>query len=264
MIKLSLLINSTYKDVILLAQEAGKGILDVYSKNIDIFEKVDKSPLTEADLLSHKTIIEGLAKITPDIPVLSEESSKDEISNRLSWETYWLIDPLDGTKEFVKRNGEFTVNIALIHKHEPVFGVVHAPVLEVTYWGGRGLGAYKIQNNKSNVIHIRKRPSDSAEWKIVGSRSHQSDEFKTFIEKYPGAEIISMGSSLKLCLVAEGAADLYPRLGLTSEWDTAASQAVVEAAGGHVFRMPEMEPLRCNENQSSLLNPHFLVCGDSL
>jgi len=250
--------------VISLAQEAGKKILSIYSQGFDVYEKTDKSPLTEADLLSHKTITEGLAQITPGIPVLSEESSKDEISNRLSWEPYWLIDPLDGTKEFVKRNGEFTVNIALIHKHEPVFGVVHAPVIEVTYWGGRGFGAHKIQDNKSNVIHIRKRPCDTSEWKIVGSRSHQSDEFKSFIEKYPSAQIISMGSSLKLCLVAEGAADLYPRLGLTSEWDTAASQAVVEAAGGQVLKMPEMTSLRCNENESSLLNPHFLVCGDSL
>jgi len=247
-----------------LAQEAGKKILSIYSQGFDVYEKTDKSPLTEADLSSHKTIIEGLSQIKPGIPVLSEESSKDEVSNRLSWETYWLIDPLDGTKEFVKRNGEFTVNIALVHNHEPVFGVVHAPVLEVTYWGGKNLGSHKIQDNKSNFIHIRKRSSDTAEWKIVGSRSHQSDEFKSFIEKYPGAEIISMGSSLKLCLVAEGAADLYPRLGLTSEWDTAASQAVVEAAGGHVLRIPEMTPLRCNENESSLLNPHFLVCGDLL
>jgi len=250
--------------VISLAQEAGKKILSIYSQGFDVYEKADKSPLTEADLLSHKKIIKGLAHIAPDIPILSEESSKDEISNRLNWETYWLIDPLDGTKEFVKRNGEFTVNIALVHKHEPVFGVVHAPVLELTYWGGKNLGAHKVQDSKSNVIHIRKRPSDKADWKIVGSRSHQSDGFKSFIEKYPGAEIISMGSSLKLCLVAEGGADLYPRLGLTSEWDTAASQAVVEAAGGQVLRMPEMTSLRCNENESSLLNPHFLVCGDVL
>ena len=250
--------------VISLAQEAGKKILGIYAQDFEVYEKVDESLLTEADLLSHQTIIKGLGQITPELPVLSEESYKDEISNRLSWETYWLIDPLDGTKEFVKRNGEFTVNIALVHKHEPVFGVVHAPVLEVTYWGGKNLGAHKIQNNKTNVINIRKRPSDTAEWKIVGSRSHQSDEFNAFVEKYPDAEIISMGSSLKLCLVAEGAADLYPRLGLTSEWDTAASQAVVEAAGGYVLRMPEMTSLRCNENKSSLLNPHFLVCGDTL
>ena len=250
--------------VILLAKEAGKKILSIYNKGFDVYEKANKSPLTQADLLSHGIIIEGLARITPDLPVLSEESSNDEISNRLSWETYWLIDPLDGTKEFVKRNGEFTVNIALVHNHEPIFGVVYAPVLEIAYWGGLNVGAHKIQDHKSNVIHIRKRPSDSTKWRIVGSRSHSSNEFKSFIQKYPDAEIISMGSSLKLCLVAEGVADLYPRLGPTSEWDTAASQAVVEAAGGQVLRIPEMTSLRYNENESTLLNPHFLVCGDPL
>ena len=170
---MSLPIDIDTDAVISLAQEAGKQILSIYSQGFDVYEKEDKSPLTEADLLSHKTIIEGLAQITPDIPVLSEESSKDEISNRLSWETYWLIDPLDGTKEFVKRNGEFTVNIALVHKHEPVFGVVHAPVLEVSYWGGENLGAHKIQDSQSNAIHIRKRSSDTAKWKIVESRSHR-------------------------------------------------------------------------------------------
>jgi len=257
-------INFDVYSVISLAKEAGKEILSIYSKDFDVRQKADKSPLTKADLLSHKIIIEGLARITPDLPVLSEESSKDQISNRLRWENYWLIDPLDGTKEFVKRNGEFTVNIALVHKHEPVFGVVHAPVLEVTYWGGREYGAFKIQGNISNVIHIRKRPPDMAEWKIIGSRSHQSEEFKSFIKNYSGAKITSMGSSLKLCLVAEGAADLYPRFGPTSEWDTAASQAVVEAAGGQVLRIPEMTSLRCNENKSTLLNPYFLVCGDAL
>jgi len=259
-----LLIDSIYQEVTLLAQKAGKRILDIYSQDIDIFEKVDKSPLTEADIAAHKIIIEGFKRITPKIPLLSEESFIKDISRRFSWETYWLIDPLDGTKEFVKRNGEFTVNIALVHKHEPVFGVVHAPVLDVTYWGGRGWGANKIEKNKTNIICTRKRPSDIAEWKIVGSCSHQSDKFRSFIKNYPGAEIISMGSSLILCLISEGAADLYPRLGLTSEWDTAASQAVVEAAGGRVLRMPEMTPLRCNENESSLIIPHFLVCGDAL
>jgi len=194
---MSLPIDFSTDAIISIAQEAGKKILSIYSQGFDVYEKADESPLTEADLLSHKTILERLTRITPDLPVLSEESSKDEISNRLSWETYWLIDPLDGTKEFVKRNGEFTVNIALVHKHEAVFGVVHAPVLGVTYWGGKDLGAYKIQDNKSRVIHIRKRPSDTAEWIIVGSRSHKTDDFRSFVEKYPDAQIISIGSSLK-------------------------------------------------------------------
>jgi len=250
--------------VLSIAHVAGKKILGIYSQDFEVYEKANVSPLTEADLLSHKTIIDGLADLTPDIPVLSEESPEGDKLNRLSWDTYWLIDPLDGTKEFVKRNGEFTVNIALVNNHEPVFGIVYAPILEVAYCGGKSFGSFKIQDGKAIEINVRKRPEDTSEWKIVGSRSHQSDEFITFIKKYPGAEIISMGSSLKFCLVAEGVADLYPRLGLTSEWDTAASQAVVEGAGGQVLRMPEMTPLRCNENKSSLLNPYFLVCGDSL
>ena len=250
--------------VIRLAQKAGEKILEIYSRDFEVTEKSDQSPLTEADLLSHKTIVDGLKLITPTIPVLSEESSERDITDRMDWETYWLIDPLDGTKEFVKKNGEFTVNIALVHDNQPVLGVVYAPVLKTTYWGGVELGAHKITQNEQVAISVRDRPKSSSEWKIVGSRSHQSDEFKSFIGKYPGAEIISMGSSLKLCLVAEGAADLYPRLGLTSEWDTAAAQAVVEAAGGQVLKIPEMTPLRCNEDESSLLNPYFLVCGDAL
>jgi len=250
--------------VISLTQKAGEVILGVYSRDFDVIEKSDQSPLTEADLLSHQTIVDGLAKLTPTVPVLSEESSERDIKNRLNWKTYWLIDPLDGTKEFVKKNGEFTVNIGLVHDHQPVFGVVYAPVLNLTYWGGVALGAHKITQNRQLAISVRERPQSSTQWKIVGSRSHQSSEFKSFIEKYPGAEVISMGSSLKLCLVAEGVADLYPRLGLTSEWDTAASQAVVEAAGGQVLRMPEMTSLRCNQDESSLLNPYFLVCGDAL
>lgn len=256
--------NLNVDAVISLAQEAGKNIVGIYNQDFEVYEKTDKSPLTDADLLSHKTIIKGLARIMPEIPVFSEESSKDHISKRLSWETYWLIDPLDGTEEFIKRNGEFTVNIALVHKHKPVFGVVNAPVLGVTYWGGVGLGARKIQENESKVIHIPKRSSNTTEWIIVGSRTHQSDEFRSFVNNYPGAEIISMGSSLKLCLIAEGTADLYPRFGLTSEWDTAASQAVVEAAGGLVLAYPEMKPLSCNQNLDSLLNHHFLACASPL
>ena len=261
---MSLPIELNVDAILSLAHVAGEKILRIYSQDFEVYEKVNESPLTEADLLSHKTIIDGLSKLTPDIRVLSEESPEEDKRNRLSWNTYWLVDPLDGTKEFVKRNGEFTVNIALVHKHEPIFGVVYAPILGVTYFGGKAFGSCKIQDGTTLEINVRKRPEDTSEWKVVGSRSHQSDEFKTFINKYPGAEIIYMGSSLKLCLVAEGAADLYPRLGLTSEWDTAASQAVVEAAGGQVLRMPEMTSLRCNENESSLLNPHFLVCGDAL
>ena len=251
-------------EIISITQDAGNKIMSVYNQSFEVHEKLDKTPLTEADLLSHRTIILGLNLVTPNVPVLSEESSKSDFEERFNWKTYWLVDPLDGTKEFIKRNGEFTVNIALVHNHEPIFGVVYAPALKTTYWGGKDLGAHKIEKNVTQEISVRNRPQKISDWKVVGSRSHQSNEFKNFMDNYPEAEIISMGSSLKLCLIAEGAADLYPRLGLTSEWDTAASHALVEAAKGQVLRLPEKTPLRYNENPTSLLNPYFLVCGETL
>ena len=250
--------------VINLAKAAGEKIMAIYAHDFDVDYKDDLSPLTQADLASHHCIVDGLRELTPDIPVLSEESSEDEKRNRMSWETYWLIDPLDGTKEFIKKNGEFTVNIALVTNHQPVFGVVYAPALDVTYWGDKSSGAFKVEGGIEQAISVRSRSANTADWVVVGIRSHQSDEFKDFMKDYEDAEIISMGSSLKLCLVAEGKADLYPRLGLTSEWDTAASQAVVEAAGGQVLAFPEMKPLGCNQNADSLLNPHFLVCASPL
>ena len=259
------MLNNYQKRVAIdLAKAAGEKIMAVYAQDFDVGYKDDSSPLTQADLASHHCIIDGLRELTPQIPVLSEESSEDEKLHRMSWETYWLIDPLDGTKEFVKKNGEFTVNIALVSKHHPVFGVVYAPALGVTYWGDKSSGAFKLEDGIEKAISVRPRSVNSADWVVVGSRSHQSDEFKTFMKDYAEAEIVSMGSSLKLCLVAEGKADLYPRLGLTSEWDTAASQAVVEAAGGQVLAFPEMKPLGCNQNADSLLNPHFLVCASPL
>jgi len=238
--------------------------MTICGQDFDVDYKYDSSPLTEADLVSHHCIVDGLRELTPHIPVLSEESSEEQKPNRMSWETYWLIDPLDGTKEFVKKNGEFTVNIALVSNHQPIFGVVYAPALDVMYWGDKSSGAYKAEKGIEQAITVRSRSANSADWVVVGSRSHQSDEFKTFIKDYADAEIVLMGSSLKLCLVAEGKADLYPRLGLTSEWDTAAAQAVVEAAGGQVLAFPKMKPLGYNRNVDSLRNPHFLVCGSPL
>lgn len=249
--------------VIDLAQEAGSQILTVYSQDFDVREKADRSPLTTADILSHQTILEGLSKITPGVPILSEESLAYDVEERMSWKTYWLIDPLDGTKEFIERNGEFTVNIALIHKHKPVFGVVYAPALQVTYWGGVDLGAYKITEANIQKIRVRSLPINVSDWKIVGSRHHQSDGFRNFLSNYPKARVIPMGSSLKFCLVAEGVVDLYPRLGPTSEWDTAASQAIVEAAGGQVLRLPDKSPLTYNK-KTNLTNPHFLACAENL
>ena len=227
-----------------LVREAGEQIMEIYSQDFEVNIKDDDSPLTQADMASHHCLVNGLAKLTPDIPVLSEESDEAVKKERLAWNRYWLIDPLDGTKEFIKKNGEFTVNLALIENGQATFGVVFAPALDVIYWGRVGEGAWTQQGENDAVsISVASYPESLDEWKVVGSRSHQSDEFKSFMEKLPGADVVSMGSSLKLCLVAEGKAHLYPRLGLTSEWDTAAAQAVVEAAGGQVLEYPSLENL---------------------
>ncbi|MBU2964339.1 3'(2'),5'-bisphosphate nucleotidase CysQ [Amphritea sp. 2_MG-2023] len=249
------------QDIIALAKQAGAAIMEIYQRGFEISEKSDASPLTEADLASHHCIVDGLKQLTPEIPVLSEESSADEHQGRMSWNTYWLIDPLDGTKEFIKKNGEFTVNIALIDQGKAVFGVVYAPALGVTYWGDAE-GAFKEEEGLVEPIHVSEIPGDADVWRVVGSRSHQSDEFKAFVQGLPQTEVVSMGSSLKLCLVAEGAADLYPRLGLTSEWDTAAAHAVVTAAGGQVLQYPELTPLLYNTRPDTLLNPFFIVCAN--
>lgn len=249
------------QDIIALAKSAGAAIMEIYQRDFAISEKSDESPLTEADLASHHCIVDGLKTLTPEIPVLSEESGGSEHQDRIAWQKYWLIDPLDGTKEFIKKNGEFTVNIALIDQGKAVFGVVYAPALGVTYWGDAD-GAFKESNGQVTPIQVSEIPAEGAVWRVVGSRSHQSDEFKAFVKGLPETEVVSMGSSLKLCLVAEGAADIYPRLGLTSEWDTAAAHAVVSAAGGQVLQYPELTPLLYNTRPETLLNPFFIVCAD--
>jgi 3'(2'), 5'-bisphosphate nucleotidase len=244
-----------------LSRQAGQAVMEIYEKDFAIYDKSDSSPLTEADLAAHTLLVKGLNALTPDIPVLSEESNDAEKADRFSWTTYWLIDPLDGTKEFIKKNGEFTINVALIVNGEPVFGVVYAPAIDVLYWGAKGEGAFKQEGKQApTAITVADVPTTASGWKVVGSRSHQSEEFKQFMHKLPEADIIAMGSSLKLCLVAEGKADLYPRLGLTSEWDTAAAHAVVLAAGGQVLSMEDMKPLIYNSRKDTLLNPHFIVC----
>ncbi len=249
--------------IIQLAKAAGDAIMAIYQRDFSITDKADASPLTDADLASHHRIVAGLAKLTPAIAVLSEESAAEVLEQRISWQRYWLIDPLDGTKEFIKKNGEFTVNIALIDQGEPVLGVVYAPALKTLYWGGREIGAFKQADNASAVsIRVAEPPTAATGWRVVGSRSHQSDSFKAFVAAFSNPEIVAMGSSLKLCLVAEGAADIYPRLGLTSEWDTAAAQAVVEAAGGQVLAYPDLTPLRYNTRPDTLLNPFFIVCAE--
>ena len=255
--------QSTIDQVVHIAREAGDAILEVYGReDFDVEKKGDDSPLTAADMAAHRIIVAGLEQLAEKLPIHSEESEGITWEQRRSWSRYWLVDPLDGTKEFIKRNGEFTVNIALMENGVPVAGVVHVPVLGVTYVGGVGLGAWKIEDGVYNAINTRPLGNEVT---MVASRSHGSDklgDLEALIEKEIGpTERTSMGSSLKLCLVAEGKADIYPRLAPTSEWDTAAADAVVRAAGGHVVQT-SFAPLAYNKED--ILNPHFLVLGDSV
>lgn len=243
-----------------IAISAGERILEIYESDFAIEHKDDKSPLTEADLAAHRTIVAGLQELTPDIPVLSEESASIPFATRSSWSRYWLVDPLDGTREFIKRNGEFTVNIALIHDGRAELGVVYVPVQRLSYFACAGGGAFK-QHAAETPQQIRVRALPSGPVVVAGSRSHGGDSLNRFLENLGAHELVSMGSALKSCLVAEGCADIYPRLGLTSEWDTAAAQCVVEEAGGKVTGL-DMQPLLYN-TKDSLLNPHFFVFGDA-
>ena len=246
-----------------IARAAGAEILSIYESDFGFETKGDGSPLTLADQNAHTLIEARLKVLTPDIPVLSEESIDEVGDLRLNWPRYWLVDPLDGTREFIKRNGEFTVNIALIDKGRSCMGVVYAPVPGSLYFAISGQGAYK-QIAGSAPERIYTRALDPERLEVVASRSHLSDEVKQFVaslEEYSGSvTLISMGSSLKLCLVAEGRADVYPRLGLTSEWDTAAAQCVVEAAGGKVIDCQARDLRYGKEN---ILNPWFIVVADT-
>jgi 3'(2'), 5'-bisphosphate nucleotidase len=238
-----------------IVARAGAAIMRIYGSGFTVQHKEDDSPLTLADLESQRVIIEGLNAITPGIPILSEESAQAPWSERRSWSELWVVDPLDGTREFVKRNGEFTVNIALVREHEPVLGVVAAPAQGLLYWGAAGLGAFSQAQGGAHVPIQVSAPQNPL--RVVGSRSHASAETAGYLARLGPHEMKGIGSSLKFCLVAEGNADLYPRFGPTSEWDTAAGQAVLEAAGGHVTR-PDGHRLRYN-CRDSLINGDFLA-----
>jgi 3'(2'), 5'-bisphosphate nucleotidase len=273
------------------AIKAGNAILEVYrSSDFKVEEKADKSPLTLADKISHKTIVNNLAEFA--IPILSEEGRDIPFEQRNNWDVYWLIDPLDGTKEFIKKNGEFTVNIAIIRGRKPIAGVVNIPDKGIIYFASEEIGAYRADIRRladlmdrqyggmnrmfdmadsdagemlqDLIAHSSKLPLDSAAdrpFTIAGSRSHATPELEAFVEKkrreFGEVEFISAGSSLKLCLVAEGRADIYPRAGPTMEWDTAAGQAIAEFSGAKVFKFDTEEPL--DYNKENLLNPWFVV-----
>jgi 3'(2'), 5'-bisphosphate nucleotidase len=248
-----------------LAKSAGERIMDVYADMLApshestaalVAHKDDGSPLTRADLLAHQAIAQGLAALTPHIAVVSEEDAQSLV-HRLPTGTFWLIDPLDGTKEFLARNGEFTVNIALIQNGATVFGVVLAPVLGQSYWGGVGLGAFRSVGEQVQPVKVT-QPGERKQQplRVVASKSHMNAQTVEFINRLGPHQLIQAGSSLKFCRVAEGAADVYPRLGPTCEWDTAAAQAIVEAAGGSVCEL-DGRPLRYGKPE--LLNPHFVA-----
>ncbi|HEX5340535.1 MAG TPA: 3'(2'),5'-bisphosphate nucleotidase CysQ [Gammaproteobacteria bacterium] len=242
-----------------IARDAGQRIMEIYATDFTITIKSDKSPVTDADLAAHRAILAGLQRITPDIPVLSEESSSIPFAERQAWGSYWLVDPLDGTKEFISRNGDFTVNIALIQHGAPVVGVVYIPVENTCYYGSVGVGAFRRDaHGEARGIRIQTSASDPV--RVVASRSHRGELLDGYLTKLGGHEIVSRGSSLKFCLVAEGAADVYPRLGPTSEWDTGAGHAVLLAAGGHVVNV-DGTALSYNRKES-LLNPHFIAYAD--
>ena len=242
-----------------IAVQAGRRILEIYATDFNVNLKSDQSPVTTADMAAHEVILRDLQRLTPDLPVLSEESSNIPFAERQRWGSYWLVDPLDGTKEFISRNGDFTVNIALIQKHEPIVGVVHIPVERVSYYGCTGVGAYRrTLGNLPEAIHVK--PLGNGPVRVVASRSHRGELLDGYLAKLGPHETLSRGSALKFCLVAEGAADVYPRLGPTSEWDTAAGHAVLLAAGGHVVSV-DGKPLSYNTKES-LLNPHFIAYAD--
>ena len=258
---------SNLSTIITASIEAGKAILKVYGTDFSVEYKEDTSPLTLADQNAHNIIVSKL--INTGIPVLSEEGKSIPYNERRSWDTMWIVDPLDGTKEFVKRNGEFTVNIALVKNHTPVMGVVYAPVLDVLYIGDSSLGAFMVRE-ASSIENIMECLTDSNKipvstvkdyYGVVASRSHLSEETQLFIDKlkkeHKNIKIVSKGSSLKLCMVAEGVADIYPRFAPTMEWDTAAGDAVVRASGGMVTHAETNKPL--DYNKENLLNPWFIV-----
>ncbi|WP_199611297.1 3'(2'),5'-bisphosphate nucleotidase CysQ [Flocculibacter collagenilyticus] len=241
-----------------IAIEAGSKILEIYHREYTATEKEDNSPLTEADLAANEVIVNALNKLS-DYPVLSEESSAISWQERQQWGTYWLVDPLDGTKEFIKKNGEFTVNIALIHDGFPVMGVVYAPVLGKCYWGSVEYGAFVEEAGNITELSVTSANlTSNSMTRVVGSRSHPSPQLADYLEQFDQVEMVPMGSSLKFCVIAEGNADIYPRLGPTSEWDTGAAQAVLEAAGGKVIDFETNERLAYNQKES-VLNPFFIA-----
>lgn len=249
--------SSLLADVIKIADEAGEKVLRIYQSDFTVSYKEDESPITAADVASHDIIVKGLRSLSQDIPILSEEGAQAPWEERKHWRRFWLVDPIDGTKEFTQRSGEFTVNIALIEDGEPVMGAVTAPALKEAFWGVKGEGANK-RDRTGRVYRIRVAEPQATK-RVVASKNHLNDETRAFIETLGAHKTIQAGSSLKFCRIAEGYADIYPRMGPTSEWDTAAAHAVLVAAGGNVHTV-DGKPLRYGKED--VLNPYFIAAGN--
>ena len=255
-------INEELLKISNISVEAGRIILDFYNKNLNITFKADESPLTQADLASNKLITDTIKKITPNIPILSEEEFI-EWDVRKEWKKYWLIDPLDGTKEFIKKNGEFTVNIALIENNRPILGVIYAPVSNELYFAKKNFGSFKILTSKQlntldNAKKISIKINKTNKVNIIGSRSHSNPILNKWVSKnFNDFQILQKGSSLKFCLIAEGFADIYPRFGPTSEWDIAAGHIILEEAGGKLKSI-DNKVILYNEKED-ILNPNFFA-----
>ena len=256
--------NKLLLDICNVAIQAGNEILNFYNNDIEVTHKEDLSPLTKADLASNKIILESLTKLNSNIPILSEESLVDW-SIRKNWKKYWLVDPLDGTKEFIKKNGEFTVNIALIEDNNPILGVVYVPAKSLLYLAEKNKGSFKTntKDKLENFEGIQKIlvSSQTNRARVIGSRSHSNATFDNWVkEKFPNAEIVQAGSSLKFCLIAEGEADIYPRFGPTSEWDIAAGHMIVDEAGGKI-RTFQDDSIKYNTKEN-IINPEFYAIGN--
>lgn len=244
--------------------KAGQTVMDVYRSDFEVFGKADQSPVTEADRRGEEVIEAALKDLTPDIPIVGEEAKSEGKCPDISGGTFWLVDPLDGTKEFIKKGTDFTVNIGLIKDGKPIMGLVLAPAMDRLYWGITGIGAWIANIREGKLVGqrpIQARTGDPERLTIVASKSHRSQELETWLSHFPSAEHVSIGSSLKLCLLATGEADLYPRLGPTCEWDTAAAHAVLLAAGGSV-EVANGQPLTYGKDLKTFLNPWFLCKAD--
>ena len=251
------------KHVVDFSRDAGDAIMKIYDQeDLGIESKKDESPLTMADLAANKILCDGLKKLNPDIPIISEENDDLDYTVRKDWDYCWIVDPLDGTKEFIKRNGEFTTNVALVRNGESIAGVIFAPVLNEMFWAVKGVGAYSEIDGQKTKLKVSTYSDSDKNLKLVCSRSHLNDATKAIVDRYSSPELVASGSSLKFMAIAKGDAHIYPRMAPTMEWDTCAAQAILEEAGGKVLIGESENPVQYNKED--LLNPHFIARGGKI